>query len=165
VTSFQGQRGLTNNERFDAMFKVSETGCWEWQGSLDKDGYGLFWDGEKQKNARAHRFAYERLHGPLGNLQACHRCDNPACVRPEHLFEGTNKDNMDDKAEKGRTLGFAAMKGEQHTQAKLTEVDVSQIKRRLASGDKQKEIARDYGIDATVISRIKTRKIWKDVHF
>lgn len=70
---------------------------------------------------------------------------------------------MDDKAAKGRTLGFAAMKGEDHTQAKLTTLEVAVIKRRLLSGEKQKNLAEEYGVKQPVISRINTGKIWKDV--
>jgi DNA invertase Pin-like site-specific DNA recombinase len=70
---------------------------------------------------------------------------------------------MNDKAAKGRTLGFASMKGEDHTQAKLTEEDVVVIKTRLRGGHKQKQIAKDFGVDSSVISRISTGKIWKDV--
>ena len=162
MSSFQGQRGLRNDERFNSKF-TETSGCWEWLGSLDKDGYGIFWDAEAKANVRAHRYAFERKHGPLGDLQACHSCDNPSCVRPDHLFAGSNSDNMNDKAAKGRTLGFASMKGEDHTQAKLTEEDVVVIKTRLRGGHKQKQIAKDFGVDSSVISRISTGKIWKDV--
>lgn len=162
ITNFQGKKGLDNDARFDSKFIISD-GCWEWLGSSDKDGYGNFWDCEQKTNVRAHRYAFEREYGPLGDLYACHKCDNPSCVRPSHLFAGTNSDNMNDKVSKGRTLGFAAMKGEQHTQSKLTEKDIVEIKRRLINGIKQKEIALDFGIDSSVVSRIKTGKIWKNV--
>lgn len=79
--------------------------CWLWTGSTDKDGYGWFWvDG---KTATAHRFSYA-LHNdgaiPDG-LYVCHSCDNPPCVNPDHLWLGTNQDNMDDCARKGRRRG------------------------------------------------------------
>jgi hypothetical protein len=159
---FQGQRGLTNDQRFDASYTVGDA-CWEWTGACDKDGYGIFWDAEKPGRVRANRFALERITGPLGELQACHQCDNPKCVRPAHLFAGTGSDNMHDKASKGRTLGFASLKGEQHTQAKLSEAEVAQIKRRLLSGEKQKTLAAEFGVGSPLISRINSGKIWKDV--
>lgn len=160
--SFQGQKGLSNDQRFDDKYNIN-AGCWEWQGARDKDGYGLFWDSVNQCNIRAHRFALERVYGPLGALQACHTCDNPCCVRPDHLFAGSNSDNMNDKAAKKRTLGFAAMKGEQHTQAKLTERQVREIKFSLANGVKQKALAQRFNIADSVISRINTGKIWTHV--
>lgn len=160
--SFQGQRGLTNDQRFDAKF-VKGAGCWEWLGGRDPDGYGFFWDAVTQCSIRAHRYALERIVGPLGALQACHSCDNPPCVRPDHLFAGTESDNMNDKAEKGRTLGFAAMKGEKHTQAKLTEEQVVTIKHRLRSGERQGSIAADFSVGQSLISRIQNGKIWTHV--
>lgn len=160
--TFQGQKGLTNTQRFDTKY-TKGGGCWEWLDARDEDGYGIFWDSLKKRKVAAHRFALERVHGPLGDLSACHRCDNPCCVRPDHLFAGTNADNMNDKAAKKRTLGFAAMKGEQHTQAKLTEAQVKEIKQRLLIGEKQRAIASLYGVRDSVISRIKTGKIWKNV--
>jgi hypothetical protein len=160
---FQGQRNLTDEDRFFAYVNKVAGACWEWQGGLDKDGYGYFWSKESSKNVRSHRWSFEYHKHPLGDLSACHTCDNRKCVNPDHLFAGTNVDNTLDRVEKGRTLGFAAMKGEHHTQAKLTEATVLDIKRRLAAGEKQKDIAADVGIDKTNISRISTGKIWKNV--
>lgn len=76
-------------------------GCWEWTAAKDR-GYGVTWvDGRKTS---AHRHAYELEHGKIGNrrLFICHRCDNRACVRPDHLFLGTHSDNMKDMTSKNR---------------------------------------------------------------
>lgn len=162
MSSFQGQRGLSNEERFESKFSKSE-GCWEWLGWLDEDGYGVFWDSIEKKSVRAHRYSYEREFGPLKKNFACHSCDNPKCVRPSHLFAGTNSDNMEDKAAKSRTGGFAALKGERHTQAILSENDVIKIKELLKQGLKQKEIATQFGVKQPLISRINAGKIWKHV--
>jgi len=75
-------------------------GCWIWEGRKDKDGYGILWN---KKAIKAHRYSME-LHGNKvpHDMLACHHCDNPPCVNPEHLFIGTNLDNVQDSIKKGR---------------------------------------------------------------
>jgi hypothetical protein len=92
-------------ERFESKFKINEaTGCWEWLASKNDGGYGVF-GGPDGKNVMAHRFSFEFYKGiKLGNLKACHSCDNPSCVNPDHLFAGTQKDNMQDAINKGRFI-------------------------------------------------------------
>ena len=76
-------------------------GCWYWMGNRYPDGYGQFKD-RSYHTCRAHRWIYEYLHGPIGSLHTLHRCDTPLCVRPSHLFTGTQLDNMRDMIRKGR---------------------------------------------------------------
>lgn len=82
-------------------------GCAEWTGYRNPDGYGMINTGSRTDGSRrtigAHRFAWEMLRGPVpAGLQVCHKCDNPACVEPSHLWLGTFADNMKDKVAKGR---------------------------------------------------------------
>lgn len=90
----------TRLERFNEKYIKQETGCWVWN-TNSKIKYGSFWDGVRTR--RAHIASYEMFKGevPLG-LYVLHTCDNPACVNPDHLFLGTQQDNMTDKKNKGR---------------------------------------------------------------
>lgn len=74
--------------------------CWIWQGRKDKDGYGIMWN---KKATKAHRYSYEIHFGQIpNNLIICHKCDNPGCVNPKHIYAGTHSDNAKDKIDKIR---------------------------------------------------------------
>ena len=106
----------------------------------------------------AHRLAWELANGPIPvGLHVLHRCDNPGCVRPAHLFLGTNADNCRDKALKGRSL-----RGERNAKAKLTEADVREI-RRLGPTVAKAEIAQRFGITRQQVVHILSRAQWKHV--
>lgn len=95
---------MTNKqiERFHSRYIKSDTGCWEWIGAKDKDGYGLF---HAHPYQRAHRFSYVLFYNQsLKDLCVCHYCDNPSCVNPEHLWLGTIGDNNRDAMRKGRKI-------------------------------------------------------------
>ena len=142
-------------ERFWAKVRKTPT-CWIWTAALD-DGYGQFWyDG---RMVRAHRFAYELVIVPIPDgLEPDHLCENTACVNPDHLFLGTNADNIQDMVNKGR-----AQRGESHTQAIFTDDDVRNIRKLHAAGVSQSELGRRYGTHAATISKITRRKTWKHV--
>ena len=83
--------------------KVEKTdSCWNWKGKLDRDGYGRFCS--NYKNYRVHRFSSLLAGNNLDGKVVCHKCDNPSCVNPTHLFLGTQEDNMKDMANKGRSV-------------------------------------------------------------
>jgi predicted XRE-type DNA-binding protein len=135
--------------------------CWEWKSALDSRGYGRVWfDGKVQK---AHRVVYELVIGPIPEGEGphgtcvCHACDNPKCIRPDHLFLGSNADNMRDRDEKGRA---ANQKGESNGNSKLTADQVSEIRRLYADGLTQQAIADRFGIGQQQVSRVVNGKRW-----
>src|ERR1700761_773896 len=98
-----------------AYYKVDENGCWIWNGAVSGNGYGI--NTRAGKGKRMHREYYTHFKGPIPEgMHVCHRCDVPRCVNPDHLFLGTNADNMADKVAKGRQTRGAASKS-----ARLTE--------------------------------------------
>lgn len=107
----------------------------------------------------AHRVSWYLHHGeiPVGMI-ICHKCDNPPCVNPDHLFLGTHQDNIEDKCSKGRA-GGGSMPGESNANAKLTEQQVLEIRKSLGAIS-HAELARMYGVAKVTIDKISTRNIW-----
>jgi hypothetical protein len=111
-----------------------------------------------------HRLAYEQKHGEIPpRMMVCHKCDNPHCINPDHLFLGTSQDNVDDMVKKGRQShhGSPGLPGEKHPQCKLTENQVLEI--RAYQGVTDKAIAQIYGISTVNINNIRNRKIWTHI--
>ena len=121
--------------------------CWEWNGLLDRRGYGRVWDGTRV--AAAHRASYETWAGPIGpDDLACHRCDNPPCVNPAHLFLGTDADNARDMVQKLRSCN-----GENRPQHKLTDVQVARLRASYTGArGEQAALARQYGVVPSYVS-------------
>lgn len=148
-------------------------GCWLWMGRRVhlRGGYGVMRAGPKGTGVvLAHRVAYKITYGPIpAGLHVCHRCDNPPCVRPDHLFLGTPAENMADAAQKGRAASGERSgpqkhpermpRGEKHASAKLTDAQVQEI-RRLAEETSlsQREIAARFGVTPSNISYIVNGK-------
>jgi hypothetical protein len=151
--------------------KVERTnGCWIWRGTRMHQGYGMFWaDGHTR---RAHRVAYELNVGPIPvGQQVCHTCDNPACVRPDHLFLGTQQDNMTDKVRKGRaavgnrngasTRPETRARGERHGMARLNWTTVLAIRAASEFGASGASIARKFDLSTSQVHRILHGQSWK----
>lgn len=140
--------------------------CWPWTGGVSelKEGrnYGVVWMAGVKK--KTHRVAFEFTKGQIEKgLLVCHTCDNPICCNPNHLFQGTNLDNMRDCLSKGRGR---KEHGEDRYNAKLTEDDVRQIRRRFVKRCPKNGLAalgREFGVYDTMIHSIVTRKRWKHV--
>ena len=113
------------------------------------------------KAGRAHVVAYELFVGPVPEgLMVCHSCDNPPCVRPGHLFLGSNRANLVDASQKGR---LGRLRGEAHHQAKLTTEQVIAIRRLYDSGQNLTWIGEQYGVTASQICAIGKRQSWRHV--
>lgn len=148
-----GKRGSVE-ERFNSKVVRSETGCWLWTGCKDNHGYGQLAIRQGLK-IRSHRISYELFVGEIPEGQfVLHKCDNPACVRPDHLFLGSQKDNMRDMDQKDRRKLPQARRGSENARAKFTDEEIITLRSRHASGETFSELARECGISTTNMSRI-----------
>jgi HNH endonuclease len=147
-------------ERLMSKFNVdAETGCWVWSACVSSTGYGAIQGGGKKLIAS--RVSYELHCGPIGaGLSVCHRCDNPLCINPDHLFLGTTADNMRDRDLKNR---HARVAGERNPSAKLTEEAVRYARRAHAEGRPRSELANEFGVANSVMDKAIHRRTWKHV--
>lgn len=149
-----------NHERIPIAVKfwkhVNKTAsCWIWSGSRSDQRYGR--ESRQVGTRLAHRISWEIHYGPPPkDMDVCHHCDNPLCVRPSHLFIGKALDNMQDAASKNR-VKF----GVSHHAAKLNNDLVSQIRNLLKNGRSQSSIAREFKVTRSIISRIKNNTGWR----
>jgi hypothetical protein len=148
---------------------LDDRGCWEWTGWVDKDGYGRI--KVSGRKIRAHRLSWELHFGPIpktddpmGNF-VLHRCDNPTCVNPSHLFLGSHMDNLRDMMSKGRSA-----RGEKGCKAKLTAAQVLEIRSRYGTRERYKhgpvsqyDLAAEYGVTQAAINSVILRKTWRHI--
>ena len=126
--------------------------CWEWSAATSPQGYGVFHYGPLHAVTRAHRFVWWTIHGWVEpRVFILHHCDNPLCVRPSHLFPGSNSDNIADRMRKHRQGGG---------RRKLTPKDVHEILLRIKAGEAQARIAEDYNVGQSNISAIAVGRTW-----
>lgn len=139
--------------------KVMHTdSCWLWTASVHPVwGYGNF--GAGGKCLKAHRVSYEMFYGPIPKgMKVCHHCDIPSCVNPAHLFLGTDQDNADDAAKKGRKPF-----GESNNRARLTNDQAIGIFNLSRGGARRADIATEFGVDVSTVCRIANGKSWNRV--
>lgn len=153
---------MSDIQRFWEKVEPQENGCWEWKSCTDRQGYGRFslYGNSKEVQHAAHRWLMRYLLGEdFDNTRmVCHTCDNPPCVNPEHLFQGTNKENQIDCQQKGRGRYRSGTKG-----IGVTPDDVRAIRRRIAEGAGSKILAREFNVGRTTIRAIKQGRTWKYV--
>ena len=156
---------ITNTERFwRKVDRRDPHECWEWQGGTKGIPYGVFLTTPAFKQRKVtipSRYSWELHHGPVPEgMCVLHRCDNPPCVNPAHLFLGTPSDNTQDMLEKGRHPSRA---GEANGWASLTEADVREMRRLYGEGMRNADIARHMGLDPRTTHRIVRRKSWAHI--
>jgi hypothetical protein len=134
------------------------SGCWLWAGRLCGGGYGsLKVDGRR---CQAHRASWEFHIGPIpAGLLACHKCDNPPCINPSHIFLGTHRDNLRDMVAKGRVC----KNNPSHRELYYSKVSVDDVRAIRADRRFYREISAEYGISIRQVCGIKTRSSWAHV--
>lgn len=157
------------DQLLDRATPEPNTGCWLWAGGINEDGYGHV--EHDRKNWTTHRLAWVLTHGAVPEgLCVCHKCDTPACINPDHLFIGTNADNILDRHRKGRDAvgdrnGSRARpetrpRGEANGRSKFTAEKVVEMRSAYAAGVYQAELARRYGVTPSAIRWILKGLNW-----
>lgn len=142
---------------------IIEGDCWIWTAAR-RGAYGQFWPGGDRgtKLVKAHRWSFEYYTKSTipNDKEVCHKCDQPLCVNPEHLWLGTHLDNLADSASKGRQLGNSRSK---NGRAKLTEEDIVTIRSRATGRFGEiSEFAREYDVGSGTMSKILKNQTWRD---
>lgn len=170
---------MESKQRFERHVERTDM-CWWWTGATDAKGYGLFMVGSRtdqsRRCVRAHRYAYALYVAPVPQgLSVLHRCDQPSCVRPDHLFLGTHVENNADRHAKGRTakglasgrakhpIAYVARRprGDTHGRHRVTAAQVAEIRLRAAAGEPTKVLAAEFGLSVSGIKKIVYRHTWK----
>ena len=147
------QRYCSRKCHIAAYSREAPNGCVIWSGAIKDIGYGVIT--MRNKSYHAHRVAWEVSRGPIPEGRViCHRCDNRACVNPDHMFLGTHLDNSTDMVAKGRSK-----RGERASWSKLTEAQARQILHDKVTP--HATYARELGVSETAISHIRKRRNWK----
>lgn len=134
--------------------------CWEWTAYRNQDGYGMIHI--SRGVTHAHRVAWELANGPIPqDMSVCHHCDNPSCCNPDHLYVGTQADNMQDMSKRGRGV-YPDTRGENHGLSKLTEHDVREIRRlRSEEGWTLRQLAAAFSVSESTVSVVARHEAWR----
>lgn len=139
---------------------IKKVGCWDWKKKKFGAGYGFIQKG-RNKSILAHRASWMIHHGPIPDgLWVLHKCDNPTCTNPEHLFLGNRKDNTDDMIKKGRKN---PLMGTKHPNVKLLAYQVIEIRQLIKEGISQRQLGKKYKVSPSTIQNIADGKTWKQV--
>ena len=152
----------------EKIVRIPFSGCWVFMGATNDFGYGIVGTGGRgAPNDRAHRITYRHFCGEIpSGMFVCHRCDVPSCCNPDHLFLGTNQDNVRDMISKGRNSPPPRnphVVGSVHPGSKLTEEQVIQIREAYRRGAKQKDLAQQYEVAHQTISKVVNNRRFKHV--
>lgn len=162
------RRGHSERVPLEQRFwqKVDRRGddeCWPWVGATDNRGYGAIKGAGQRRPEKAHRVSWQLANGPIPiGLWVLHRCDNPPCVNPAHLFLGTAADNSHDAVAKGRQKP-SGLRGSDHGNAKLQEAQVREIVARTKNGESQRTLAQAYGVSSKTIHNIQHGQAWAHI--
>lgn len=171
----QGQiqnRGMSEVDRFWARVdRRGDDECWEWTGFREPNtGYGRFTlkapagSSVRSVGVGAHRYSCELAHGPIPRgFHVCHRCDNPPCVNPAHLFAGTPADNIRDMDSKGRRRPNPP-RGEDQPRSRLTDAIVLELRRRHAAGESIRAAAAEFGVSEEAAHRAAAGRTWRHLN-
>jgi hypothetical protein len=139
---------IKNNIEIDPI-----TGCWNWLGRINAGGYGTF--GMKL----AHRLSYLNFIGEISDgMDICHKCDNRKCINPDHLFQGTRKENMEDAVKKNRQA-----KGSMLPQTKLNASNVVTIRALYIIGIGYRKLSKQFNVSQSAIKKVVTNQTWRNV--
>lgn len=160
MESFQKALFLAVKDRFDRKWiRDKNSDCWIWSGAVSIYGYGLMSVNSNMGAVYAHRLSWMLKNDKIvpDGMHVCHKCDNPPCVNPDHLFLGTHQDNMDDMYKKGRAR---RNRGSKNHASRLTESDVIEIRDSKVSGSL---MAIKFGVSRQLVSLIRQRKLWQHI--
>jgi len=156
---WRGKRKPLSKRFWNKVNKKESDECWNWTACINTDGYGII--AVNGQADSAHRVSWKIHHGEIPEgMCVCHKCDNPSCVNPNHLFLGTQEDNIKDMCRKGRAVHKL---GEDAPNAKLTEKEVIEIRRRYRNGESVSAIAEKYPVGASMVYLIVRHQSWTHI--
>lgn len=160
-------RPITNiAKRFSRKVFLTESGCFEWAGGCNENGYGILGRGRRGEGfIKAHRLAYELFYETKleTSICVCHRCDNPRCVNPDHLYLGTQQENLADMFRKKRNSLPPHFKGSRNPRAKLDLAKVQKAFALRSQGLSTYKIAQELGVSRVAICCVLNRKTWRHI--